>query len=68
MIEAMGSYEMAVKYNPLEINYRNVLNNVYLKMAVTSLNKDSNNTNKEALSDFSAPARPHSGGQEQTAM
>jgi tetratricopeptide (TPR) repeat protein len=31
------------------------------------LNKDSNNTG-EALSDFSAPARPHSGGQEQTTM
>jgi tetratricopeptide (TPR) repeat protein len=43
MIEAMGSYEMAVKYNPLEINYRNVLNNVYLKMAAISLNKKGNN-------------------------
>jgi tetratricopeptide (TPR) repeat protein len=43
MIEAIGSYEMAVKYNPLEINYLNVLNNVYLKMAAISLNKNRNN-------------------------
>jgi tetratricopeptide (TPR) repeat protein len=43
MIKAVGNYEMAVKYNPLEMNYRNVLNDVYLKMAATSLNKNSNN-------------------------
>jgi tetratricopeptide (TPR) repeat protein len=43
MIEAVGSYEMAVRYNPLEINYLNVLNNVYLKMAAISLNKNRNN-------------------------
>ena len=39
MDEAIKSYEMAVKYNPLEINYLNVLSNVYLKMAANSLNK-----------------------------
>ncbi|MEE9605136.1 MAG: tetratricopeptide repeat protein, partial [Candidatus Scalindua sp.] len=43
MIEAIKNYEMAVKYNPLEINYLNVLNNVYLKMAAISLNKKGNN-------------------------
>jgi hypothetical protein len=36
MIEAVESLKMAVKYNPLEINYRNVLNDMYLKMAATS--------------------------------
>ncbi|MBO1224701.1 MAG: O-antigen ligase family protein [Candidatus Scalindua sediminis] len=54
MIEAMGSYEMAVKYNPLEINYLNVLNNVYLKMAAISLNKKGNNI---------PPAFLHRGGE-----
>ncbi|HDY67315.1 MAG TPA: tetratricopeptide repeat protein, partial [Candidatus Scalindua sp.] len=55
MIEAIGSYEMAVKYNPLEINYRNVLNNVYLKMAAISLNKKGNN--------IPPPAFLHRGGE-----
>jgi tetratricopeptide (TPR) repeat protein len=38
--EAIQSLEMAVKYNPLELNYRNVLNGIYLKMAVIGISKD----------------------------
>ncbi|MDR4496450.1 MAG: O-antigen ligase family protein [Candidatus Scalindua sp.] len=37
-IETIESYEMAVRYNPFEINYRNVLNEIYLKMAAITLN------------------------------
>lgn len=40
--EAIQSYETAVKYNPLALNYRNVLNGIYLKMAEIGANKDSN--------------------------
>ncbi|MFQ5713753.1 MAG: O-antigen ligase family protein [Candidatus Scalinduaceae bacterium] len=40
IIEAIKNYEMAVRYNPLEMNYRNVLNGIYLKMAVITLNKN----------------------------
>ncbi len=47
----MGSYEMAVRYNPLEMNYRNVLNGIYLKMAVITLNKNSESI-KGDLPDF----------------
>jgi tetratricopeptide (TPR) repeat protein/O-antigen ligase len=39
--EAIHSYETAVKYNPLSLNYNNVLNGIYLKMAETGSNKDS---------------------------
>ena len=39
--EAIQSYEMAVKYNPLALDYRNVLNGIYLKMAITGISKDS---------------------------
>ena len=39
--EAIQSYETAVKYNPLSLNYNNVLNGIYLKMAETGSNKDS---------------------------
>jgi tetratricopeptide (TPR) repeat protein len=39
--EAIHSYEMAVKYNPLALNYNNVLNGIYLKMAETGVNKES---------------------------
>ncbi|MFQ5686968.1 MAG: O-antigen ligase family protein, partial [Candidatus Scalindua sp.] len=38
--EAIHSYEMAVKYNPLVLNYRNVLNGIYLKMAAIGISKD----------------------------
>lgn len=38
-IEAIDNYEMAAKYNPFEINYRNVLNEIYLQMAAITLNK-----------------------------
>ena len=37
--EAIQSYEMAVKHNPLERNYRNMLNRIYLKMAIIGFNK-----------------------------
>ena len=37
---AIQSYEMAAKYNPLVLYYRNVLNRIYLKMAVISISKD----------------------------
>jgi tetratricopeptide (TPR) repeat protein len=39
--EAIHSYEMAVKYNPLSLNYNNVLNGVYLKMAAIGISKES---------------------------
>lgn len=38
--EAIQSYEMAVKYNPLALDYRNVLNGIYLKMAIIGISKD----------------------------
>jgi len=38
--EAIHSYETAVKYNPLSLNYNNVLNGIYLKMAEIGSNKD----------------------------
>ncbi len=40
IIETIGSLEMAVRLNPLQMVYRNVLNGVYLKMADIALNKD----------------------------
>ncbi|MHC4320898.1 MAG: O-antigen ligase family protein, partial [Planctomycetota bacterium] len=42
--EAIQSYEMAVKYNPLSLNYNNVLNGIYLKITETGINKDSKKT------------------------
>ncbi|MFQ5965421.1 MAG: O-antigen ligase family protein [Candidatus Scalinduaceae bacterium] len=53
IIEAIRSYEMAVKHNPLEANYRDVLNGIYLKMAVTNLNKKSDITAEESPVSFS---------------
>ena len=38
--EAIHSYEMAVKYNPLSLNYNNVLNGIYLKLAAIGISKD----------------------------
>ncbi|KHE90250.1 MAG: O-antigen ligase family protein [Candidatus Scalindua rubra] len=35
--EAIQSYSMAVKHNPLALNYRNVLNRIYLDMAVIGI-------------------------------
>ncbi len=40
--EAIQSYETAVKYNPVALNYRNVLSGIYLKMAEIGVNKDRN--------------------------
>ena len=37
--EAIHSYGMAVKYNPLSLNYNNVLNGIYLKMAAIGISK-----------------------------
>ncbi len=66
MIKAIENYKMAVKYNPLEINYRNVLNNVYLKMAATS--KAPTERGKAELSSGGPVRTAWPGGQEQTAM
>ncbi len=38
-IEAIENYELAARLNPFEINYRNILNEIYLKMAAITLNK-----------------------------
>ncbi len=38
--EAIQNYEMAVKYNPLALNYRNVLNRLYMKLAVIGNSED----------------------------
>ena len=51
--EAIQSYEMAVKHNPLALNYRNVLNGIYLKMAETGVNKDSEKIAEELPNLFS---------------
>ena len=51
IVEAIKNYEMAVRYNPLEMNYRNVLNGIYLKMAVITLNKNDDSI-KGDLPDF----------------
>jgi tetratricopeptide (TPR) repeat protein len=37
--EAVQSYEMAVKYNPLTPHYRNTLSRIYLDMAVIGISK-----------------------------
>jgi tetratricopeptide (TPR) repeat protein len=57
--EAIHSYEMAVKYNPLSLNYNNVLNGIYLKMAAIGISKDSER-NTEGMPDIFS--------REQTAM
>lgn len=57
--EAINSYEMAVRYNPLEINYRNVLNGIYLRMAAEGLNENKKRASKELSDQFA---------QEQTTM
>jgi tetratricopeptide (TPR) repeat protein len=44
---------MAVKYNPLSLNYNNVLNGIYLKMAETGVNKDSKKIEEGLPSLFS---------------
>jgi tetratricopeptide (TPR) repeat protein len=49
--EAIQSYETAVKYNPLALNYSNVLNGIYLKMAEIGVNKDSKEIT-EGLTDI----------------
>ncbi|MCP4269441.1 MAG: hypothetical protein GY777_28370, partial [Candidatus Brocadiaceae bacterium] len=41
--EAVQSYEMAVKYNPLARNYRNTLSRIYLDMAVIGVSKSQGN-------------------------
>ena len=51
--EAIQSYETAVKYNPLSLNYNNVLNGIYLKMAETGSNKDSKKITEELPNLFS---------------
>ncbi|MCP4268463.1 MAG: hypothetical protein GY777_23280, partial [Candidatus Brocadiaceae bacterium] len=57
--EAIQSYEKAVKYNPLSLNYNNVLYGIYLKIAKTGINKD----NKEI-----AEGLPNIFSREQTSM
>lgn len=52
IIEAIQSYEMAVKHNPLALNYRNVLNGIYLKMAITGASKNYENITDENLSSL----------------
>ncbi len=49
--EAIHSYEMAVKYNPLSLNYNNVLNGIYLTMAAIGISKDSER-NTEGMPDI----------------
>jgi tetratricopeptide (TPR) repeat protein len=65
--EAIQSYEMAVKYNPLALDYRNVLNGIYLKMAINGISKD-----RERITDGQTnifPARIGPGGsRSQTTM
>jgi len=51
--EAIHSYEMAVKNNPLALNYRNVLNGIYLKIAETDVNKDNKKIAEELPNLFS---------------
>ena len=51
--EAIQSYEMAVKYNPLALDYRNVLNGIYLKMAIIGISKDSERITDDQTNIFS---------------
>ncbi len=57
--DAIESYEMAIKHNPLALNYRNVLNRFYLKMAIIGFNKE-----KESVTED----RPNIFSREQTTM
>ncbi|NOG85375.1 MAG: hypothetical protein HND49_16510 [Planctomycetes bacterium] len=52
-IEAIENYELAARYNPFEINYRNVLNEIYLKMAAVTLNKKREREKKGLPESFS---------------
>ncbi|GAX62749.1 hypothetical protein SCALIN_C43_0002 [Candidatus Scalindua japonica] len=52
--EAILSYETAVKYNPLTLNYRNVLNGIYLKMAESCVNKESKEITKDLPGIYSS--------------
>lgn len=51
--EAIESYELAVKYNPLALNYCNVLNGIYLKMAETGVKQEKKNPAEELTNIFS---------------
>ena len=51
IVEAIESYERAVSYNPLEMSYRNVLNGIYMRMAVAGLNEEYGG-NRENTPDF----------------
>jgi len=51
--EAIQSYEKAVKYNPLSLNYNNVLNGIYLKIAETGTNKNNKEIAEELPNLFS---------------
>ena len=51
--EAIQSYETAVKYNPLSLNYNNVLNGIYLKIAEAGAKKDSKEIAEELPNIFS---------------
>jgi len=49
--EAIHSYETAVKYNPLSLDYNNVLNGIYLKMAAIGFSKY-NGGDTEGMTDI----------------
>ncbi len=51
--EAIQSYEKAVQYNPLSLNYNNVLNGIYLKVAEAGANKGSKEIADELANIFS---------------
>ncbi len=53
IMEAIRSYETAVKYNPLTLNYRNVLNGIYLKTAETGANRENKKIAEELTDIFS---------------
>jgi tetratricopeptide (TPR) repeat protein len=48
--EAIHGFEMAVKYNPLSLNYNNVLSGIYLQMASIGISKESEK-NTEGVPD-----------------
>lgn len=51
--EAIQSYQNAVKYNPLSLNYNNVLNGIYLKITEASAIKEGNETTENLPNIFS---------------
>ena len=51
--EAIQSYEMAVTHNPLALNYRNVLNRIYLKMAIIGISKGQGSITEDPPNTFS---------------